>query len=209
MNIKIIDDFLLNEDFNKLCTMNLKKIKENQIMVYHNKIDKSGKIEIAECIEENLLKRLFQNYHEKALDILNELYPEKVNLYDYSEFHIIETGSNYKFPIHDDTPNKLLSGVVYLMPKKNSGTLFYKNKKGDDKREIEWKQNRGVFFSRSEKKTWHSYEGDKNSNRIALVYNLMTTNIKEVSKIEKVSFIPTLLRYKINPYLYRFFKFTI
>ena len=32
---------------------------------------------------------------------------------------------------------------------------------------------------------------------------------KEVSKIEKVSFIPTLLRYKINPYLYRFFKFTI
>ena len=82
MNIKIIDDFLLNEDFDKLCTINLKKIKENQIMVYHNKIDKSGKIEIAECIEENLLKRLFQNYHEKALDILNELYPEKVNLYD-------------------------------------------------------------------------------------------------------------------------------
>ena len=209
MNIKIIDDFLLNEDFDKLCTINLKKIKENQIMVYHNKIDKSGKIEIAECIEENLLKRLFQNYHEKALDILNELYPEKVNLYDYSEFHIIETGSNYKFPIHDDTPNKLLSGVIYLKPEKNTGTLFYKNKKGDDKKEIEWKQNRGVFFSRSEKKTWHSYEGDRNSNRIALVYNLMTTNIKEVSKIEKVSFIPTLLRYKINPYLYRFFKFTI
>ena len=143
------------------------------------------------------------------MDILNELYPEKVNLYDYSEFHIIETGSNYKFPIHDDTPNKLLSGVIYLKPEKNTGTLFYKNKKGDDKKEIEWKQNRGVFFSRSEKKTWHSYEGDRNSNRIALVYNLMTTNIKEVSKIEKVSFIPTLLRYKINPYLYRFFKFTI
>ena len=209
MNIKIIDNFLLNEDFNELCSINLKKITENQIMVYHNKIYKSGKIEIMECIGENLLKRLFQNYNEKALNILKELYPEKVNLYDYSEFHIIETGSNYKFPIHDDTPNKLLSGVVYLMPEKNSGTLFYKNKKGDDKKEIEWKRNRGVFFSRSEKKTWHSYEGDGNSNRIALVYNLMTTNIKEVSKIEKVSFIITLIRYKINPYLYRFFKFTI
>ena len=209
MNIKIVDNFLLSEDFNEICTINLKKIKENQIMVYHNKIYKNGKIEIAECIGENLLKRLLQNYNEIALNILKELYPEKVSLYDYSEFHIIETGSKYKFPIHDDTPNKLLSGVVYLMPEKNSGTFFYKNKKGDDKREIEWKQNRGVFFSRSEKKTWHSYEGDKNSNRIALVYNLMTTNIKEVSKIEKVSFIPTLLRYKINPYLYRFFKFTI
>ena len=132
-------------------------------MVYHNKIDKSGKIEVAECIEENLLKRLFQNYHEKALDILNELYPEKVNLYDYSEFHIIETGSNYKFPIHDDTPNKLLSGVIYLKPEKNTGTLFYKNKKGDDKKEIEWKQNRGVFFSRSEK-TRNLEHGGRNWN---------------------------------------------
>ena len=209
MNLKIVDNFLLSKDFEELCTINLKKIKENQIIVYHNKIDKSGKIEIAECIEKNLLKRLFQNYHEKALDILNELYPEKVNLYDYSEFHIIETGSNYKFPIHDDTPNKLLSGVIYLMPEKNNGTLFYKNKKGDDKKEIEWKQNRGVFFSRIEKKTWHSYEGDGNSNRIALVYNLMTRNIREVSKIENVSYILTLIRYKINPYLYRFLKFTI
>ena len=27
MNIKIIDDFLLNEDFDKLCTINLKKNK--------------------------------------------------------------------------------------------------------------------------------------------------------------------------------------
>ena len=32
---------------------------------------------------------------------------------------------------------------------------------------------------------WHSYQGDGKSTRIALVYNLMTSNIKEVCKIEK------------------------
>ena len=29
------------------------------------------------------------------LEILFELYPEKVKYFDYSEFHIIETGSHY------------------------------------------------------------------------------------------------------------------
>ena len=35
------------------------------------------------------------------------------------------------------------------------------------------------FFSRKEFETWHSYEGNKVSNRIALVYNLNTYNIKK------------------------------
>ena len=61
--------------------------------------------------------------------------------------HIIETGANYVFPIHDDTPNKLLSGVVYLKPENNSGTIFYKDKKDTSNKEIvEWKPNRAVFF---------------------------------------------------------------
>ena len=41
-----------------------------------------------------------------------------------------------------------------------------------------------VFFSRIERETWYSYEGNKISDRIALVYNLMTRKIKE-NKIEK------------------------
>ena len=41
--------------------------------------------------------------------------------------------------------------MIYLRPEKNSGTIFYKNKIGDEKKEVEWKQNRAVFFSRKEK----------------------------------------------------------
>jgi hypothetical protein len=209
MNIKIIDEFLSKEDFKELCNLNLKKINKNEIKVYHNKIMKNGVIQIVECIYDDLLKKLHKDYNEIALSILKELCPEKFALYEFSEFHIIETGSNYVFPIHDDTPDKLLSGVIFLKPENNNGTFFYDTKKGNNKREVEWKQNRAVFFSRKERSTWHSYEGDKNNNRIALVYNLMTSKIKEVCKIEKSNFFIANTRYKLNPYLYRLFKKTI
>lgn len=209
MKIKIIDNFLSNEDFNELCKINLKKIGKNEIKVYHNKIFKNGKIQTSECIEHKFLEKLHRDYSEKTLNILKELYPKKYDLYEFSEFHIIETGANYSFPIHDDTPDKLLSGVIYLKPEKNSGTLFYSSKSGQDKKEIKWKQNRAVFFSRKERSTWHSYNGDGNNNRVALVYNLMTSKIKDVCKVEGSNFFTTISRYKINPYLYRFFKKTI
>ena len=135
--------------------------------------------------------------------------PQKAELYDYTDLVLIETGSEYKYPIHDDTPNKLLSGVIYLSPDKNTGTSFYENRFGKNKKTIEWKKNRAVFFSRKEFETWHSYEGNKVSNRIALVYNLNTYNIKKVYSIENKSYILGKLRYKINPYLFEFFKFII
>ena len=207
-NIKIIDNFLKKEDLEKLNSLALSSIKDNEIKVFHNSIDQNKNIKNS-CISVEALEQLQKNYHNQAINILRELNPKKLDLYDYSEYHIIVTGKNYKFPIHDDTPNKLLSGVIYLKPNKNTGTIFYSNKKGDDKKEIEWKINRAVFFSRSEKNTWHSYEGDGVSDRIALVYNLMTNKIKEVYKIERKSFLFGQLRYKLNPVLYKYFKFTI
>ena len=122
MNIKVINNFLFKEDFTELSQLILKKTRKEEINVYHNSISMDG-IKINECIEKNTLIRLHKNYHNRAIQLLTELSPKKVELYEYSEFHIIETGKNYKFPIHDDTPNKLLSGVIYLTPINNVGTL--------------------------------------------------------------------------------------
>ena len=206
-NIKIIDNFLSKDDFNELSNLEVKETKCDNIDVYNNSIDKNGLIK-ASVIKNTTINRLFNNYHSKAIEILKELSSKKVDLYEYSEFHIINTGANYKFPIHDDTPNKLLSGVIYLKPIKNSGTYFYDNKKGDNKKEVEWKQNRAVFFSRAEQKTWHSFKGDGVSSRLVLVYNLMTTNIKKVSEIENKNYFLTKTRFIINPVLYKYFKIT-
>ncbi len=208
MNIKIIENFLTTDDLYELCSLQLKDTGRNSVNVYHNEINALNEIK-NDCIKKETLERLHKNYHSKAIEILQELNPLKVQLYDYSEFHIIETGADFKFPIHDDTPNKLLSGVIYLKPNNNNGTIFYKNKRGEGKTEIEWKVNKAVFFSRAERTTWHSYQGDGKSNRIVLVYNLMTRRIKDVFKVENKNFIIGNLRYKINPYIYRFFKKTI
>ena len=204
--IEVVDDFLNKDDFNELCNLNLDKEFNEDFKVYHNKINHEGIIE--STINEDLLKRIHKNYFDKAMNILRRISPKKFNLYEYSDFTIIITKKNSKFPIHDDTPNKLLSGVIYLSPEKNTGTIFYSDKKGSNKTNINWKTNRAVFFSRVERETWHSYEGDGLNDRIALVYNLMTNKIKDVYKAEKKSYLLGNLRYKINPYLFQIFKKT-
>ena len=207
-DITIIDDFLNKEDFDKLSKLRLDEIPSESIKVYHNEITKNNIIKKS-CIDNSLIKLLHENYHHKAFNILKKISPEKAELYEYSDFSVIKTGKNYKFPIHDDTPNKLLSGVIYLYPKKNTGTIFYSDKKGNQKKIVDWKQNRGVFFSRVEQETWHSFEGDGQSDRVALVYNLVTTKIKKVFQLENKNFNTGIFRYKINPYLNNLFKKTI
>jgi|TARA_Y100000389_G_scaffold205146_1_gene264117 hypothetical protein len=198
MHIKIVDNFLESSDLELLV----------EFINKSRRVDKNG-LNINKIEDSELVKKLNSAYHIKVMNILQQLFPQKVELYDYTQFALIETGSNFKFPIHDDDPNKILSGVVYIQPQKNIGTKFYSNKKGDVLEIVEWKINRAVFFSRKERKSWHSYEGDGKQNRIALVYNLMTKNIKKVYEIENKNYFLGLLRWKINPYLYRFFKIII
>ena len=144
-NYKIIDNFLTYEHFEKLCKLNLKIINSNEIRVYHNKIDKFDNLK-SSCLSENLLRDLHKEYNQRAMNILNELAPQKLKLYDYSEFHIVETGKNYKFPIHRDTPNKLLSGVIYLYPEKNKGTFVYENRYGKNKKRSNGNKIEHFFF---------------------------------------------------------------
>lgn len=202
--LQVMDNFLNQNDFEDLCKIKINKDLEDGIKVYHNEINNHGIIKSS--IDESLLKRIHNNYHDKTMNILKDINQAKANLYDYSDFTIIVTSKNKKFPIHDDTPNKLLSGVIYLLPEENTGTIFYDDKKGSNKTAIDWKPNRAVFFSRKERETWHSYEGDKINNRVALVYNLMTNNIKEVYNIEKKNYFLGNLRFKLNPYIYQYFN---
>ena len=204
----VIDNFLNKKNFEQLCQLKIDNIEDN-IKVYHNRINKDNTVEI-NCIDRKLIEDLHKNYHDKAINILKKLYPKKLDLYDYSDFSLIVTHKNFTFPFHDDTPNKILSGVVYLYPEKNIGTIFSKdNKKGLNNKVIDWKQNRAVFFSRKERETWHTYKGDGKNNRGVLVYNLCTKRLRDVYKIEKKNYMWGNIRYVINPYLYRFFKFII
>jgi hypothetical protein len=209
MNLKVIKNFLKYKDLQLINTLKLpKNVNNDGIAIYHNKITKDGKVD-AELFDEDFLKSIHKTYHPIALNILKELSPKKINLYEYSEFHLVETGKDFSFPIHDDIPNKLLSGVIYLRPENNLGTSFFKSKNGNGEEIIDWEVNKAVFFSRIEKRTWHSYKGDGIHNRFTLVYNLMTDDIKNVYIIEGKNNILGRLRTFINPYLFKYFKFTI
>ena len=135
MKIEILENFLKEKHLTSLCSLKLDEVKTDELKVYHNQI-MDGQVITSSCINEKLLKELHESYHPIAMDILKKINPEKLKLYDYSEFQIVETGANFVFPIHDDTPNKLLSGVVYLKPEYNSGTIFYENKKNVNNKKI-------------------------------------------------------------------------
>ena len=208
LKLEIIDNFLSKEDLNQLQSLKLKETEDGKMNVYVKKVNREGKVSGTGMTEETALE-LQKNYHSKAMEILQRLSPEKASLYEYSEFGITDTGTNYNFPIHNDTPNKLLSGVVFLSPEKSEGTKFYKNKKGEGLNSIDWKINRSVFFSRHEDLSWHSFNNGKNGVRRVLVYNLMTTDIKKVCKIENVNFYFSRFKHLVNPYLHRYFNFVI
>tara|TARA_A100001015_G_scaffold12900_1_gene15192 strand:+ start:1028 stop:1639 length:612 start_codon:yes stop_codon:yes gene_type:complete len=179
---EVIDNFMNEYDFNELCSLNLSEVENNKKKVYNNRVFKNGTIE-SSCIDKNTVKRLHENYHPIAIKLLRKFAPEKEDLYEYSDFHIVVSGKNHSYPIHSDTLNKLLSGVIYLKPDSNHGTVLY-NKNKNKSKKIDWKINRGFFFSRSDE-TLHSYKSDNVSQRVTLIYNLMTTNIKGVCKAEK------------------------
>ena len=208
IEFKIIDSFLKKKHYDELCKIKLNDIKKDEVAVYRNRIFNDGTTQLS-CLSNNLIRDLFKEYTKVGTKILKHLNSKKLKLFEYSEFTIIETGKNYSFPIHNDIPAKLLSGVIYLSPEKNNGTYLYKDKKGNNKKEIEWKQNRAFFFSRSENSSWHSYEGNKNSNRRVLVYNLMTTNLKKACEIDNTSYFKTIILNKLNPLLLKHFKFII
>ncbi len=170
---RIIDDFLAEDIFVELCSLSA-QCDPTKRKSYRHKVSLDGTMTQGGVFHKELVKRIHNTHHHGMMHLLKELAPEKVELYDHSSIEFIIVGKNKKWPIHDDTPQKILSVVVYLSPEKNKGTILYSTKAGADAYEVEWKQNRALIFSRKEGITWHSYEGDGISNRLVLVYNLQS-----------------------------------
>lgn len=182
-NHVVVDNFLDQEDFNILKSRDISQIARDKLQSVRTYASSHGKV-LSGTLSEEFVQKLQSKYHEKSLAILRQLAPEKVPLYEYSNFETVITGADFKFRIHHDVPEKILSCVVYLSPEKNTGTLLYLTREDKDAYEVEWRPNRALFFSREEHKTWHAYKGDGKNNRLVLVYNLMTSDIKGVYRAE-------------------------
>ena len=115
-DIKVIDNFLDKDDYNELSNFKFDNNFKNKFKVYHNEIN-DDKI-ICSSINENLLKRLHKKYFSKAIKILEELSPEKINLYDYSDFTIIITKKNSKFQFMMTLQTSYYQELFIFIPKK-------------------------------------------------------------------------------------------
>jgi len=178
----LVENFLDQEHlgFCIEASRNLLAIQPNPCspIITKNRIKKNGTVLAADILPEKIIASMHLRYHRRCMEMLLSLAPHKAELYDYSDFHIVVTPKNHHDPIHDDNRRKLLSGVVYLEPRINSGTYIYSSLQGAGKKEVPWRVNRGVFFSREGGQTWHSYSGDGINHRIALVYNLCSDNYR-------------------------------
>ena len=194
----IMDDFLDPEDFAVLSSHPKDHVAAGKVLsIFNNQVFADGRV-VAENLSKELLVRIHSRCHPKMYKLLQELAPNKVHLYEYSDYELVITGSKCPFPVHDDIPSKLLSIVVYLSPEHNTGALLYDNREGRNPHEVPWKQNRALIFSRREQVTWHAYKGDGKNNRLALVYNLMTHDNAGVFKAEGRSHLAHKLRKQVN-----------
>ena len=174
------DDFLKEDHFNIIKNIQF-DTKPDEWDIYKHKRYDDGKIEInflsstgkegISPLNEKDIEDIHNTYHKQMMSWLQELAPEKVKHYWYSELNIVNNGKDYVFDIHSDSRDKLLSAVIFIAPEVNEGTWLYDDKKGSNPRQIEWLPNRNFVFCRNDH-TWHSYKADGKQNRLTLVYNL-------------------------------------
>lgn len=147
-----------------------------------------------EMLSKEICEKIHKACHARMRKYLQELAPLKQGLVDYEEMHVVLTGSTARFPVHYDNAEKLLSCVVYIEPMHSAGTGVYWNNR-EKIRQIEWKRNRAFIFSRIRGVTWHDYKGGGNgTNRLCLVYNLMTTRSRLAQLLEIVELLGRRLR---------------
>lgn len=195
----VVDDFLPNHLLTQLNDLEIDPVSADSFRVHKNYLSKTGKLNLT-VIPPKLALSIHAACFPTLISCLSFLNPAKVSLYDYTELHLVQTGSSFQFPIHHDLRAKLLSVVVYLAPLNSSGTHLYSQRhKQSLARVIDWKVNRSLIFSRIENTTWHSYRGSDSGERTALVYNLMTERPLQAAKLEGNS-VPSILANDFSRY---------
>ena len=155
----VIDDFYPEEVFKKLVKYSKDKLKENSF-------GSNGKFrmrferdpELDDILKDNVLSSDYLKYFKQHREVDKDSYV-------YTE--VAGIIGPYKYKLHSEAPNKIMSLVVYLGPEINRGTrLFDKDKKFF--KELDWKPNRAFIFCGIDDVTWHDYLCDKGTFRITI-----------------------------------------
>lgn len=167
-----IQNFLCQQDFDNLLSYydlhTLNDHSQSSVYTYSKRNPKTPTDLL------NTLLYLEEKYTPLAKDILFNIAPHKSHLLDNIRFTLAFTPPGVSYEVHEDSLEKILTGVVYLHPSSNKGTLLHSSKNDKNPSSIEWIPNRAFFFSREHNKTWHSYGSTPTQYRMTLVIVLST-----------------------------------
>lgn len=115
------------------------------------------------------LQELMDNHFEE-LNFGDKILPEKYYL--ATCINIVIPGFQYN-QIHEESPNKILTAVMYAHNETGSGTRIYTGPTQDSYYgDIEWKRNRVLCFvgqrSDNHQKTWHDFGNDTTTPRVTV-----------------------------------------
>tara|TARA_R100000908_G_scaffold64443_1_gene48384 strand:+ start:1123 stop:1743 length:621 start_codon:yes stop_codon:yes gene_type:complete len=149
----------------------------------------------------------FNSYQKVILDTFKPIRLEQHNKSGYhlsSHIGLRKTKPNTTREVHGDSQNKIWSLVVYLSPEVNTGTELFTDE-WEYHSTVEWKVNRGLFFSPGptgslrEKKKLKSNKGIKKMDyntlhrisnnfdlpRITLLMNIYLLPLDELERMER------------------------
>ena len=78
LNIEVLDNFLNEKDLSELQALKLEETPDKKMNVYVKKIE--GNSVSGTGMSEKTVIKLQENYHSKAMALLNKLNPDKANL---------------------------------------------------------------------------------------------------------------------------------
>ena len=132
-NYVLVDNFIERETFNRLKNQifSLKLVLDKQNRDFRTiiRFSKDGKIIDSEGVTLDVFKEIFEQINQDSLEMLKNLAPKKLSLYDYSEIRIQKAPKLYDSGPHTDFTQKLLSTVTYIYIQKKEKELFYTKEK--------------------------------------------------------------------------------
>jgi len=155
----VIDDYYPEDVFQKLISYSKRKLKENKFGAdgrFRMRFERDP--ELDDILSDNILSKKYFKYFENHRE-----YNQDFSVYT----EISGIIGPYRYKIHSEAPNKVMSLVVYLGPDRGRGTRLYDKDKNFVK-EIEWKPNRAFIFCGQDDVTWHDYLCDKGYFRITI-----------------------------------------
>lgn len=154
----VIDDYYETHIFEEILNEGKKFLAKN--------VDKATRKQEFQNPDNSILKECINSrlLDESYFDVLTDHRPYSC-LNPYWELNFLR--GPFSYPIHDESPRKVLSCVVYVGPEQNAGTSLYDKDKNFVK-EVVWKPNRALVFAAQDGVTWHDYTCPRGSLRITI-----------------------------------------